>query len=138
MGNKKSSRITAKNIEFLLKAKYKVPDTLIRELRAVYADRSIRDSEEIKMNRIYSVSALALRRCTAVKGVTWGRKRLIEYLQTFSDLYEQFVNSGDRWHDLMLTLRNEAGIVIRTGEEGDEICEYDDENVRDEKPYSEE
>lgn len=131
MGRQKPGRSAAKNIEFLLKAKYRVPDTLIKELRAVYADRSIRDSEEIKMNRIYSVSALALRRYTAVKGVTWGRKRLIEYLQTFSDLYEQFVTSGDRWHDLMETLRNEAGIVIRTGEEGDELIEYDDETTRE-------
>ena len=116
-----------------MKAKYRVPDTLIKELRMVYCDRSVQDAEEVKMNRIYTVAALALRRYTAVKGVTWGRKRLIEWLQTFSDLYEQFVNSGDRWHDLMLTLRNEAGIVIRTGEEGDEICEYDDENVREER-----
>lgn len=116
-----------------MRAKYKVPETVIKELRMVYCDRSVQDAEEVKMNRIYTVAALALRRYTAVKGVAWGRKRLIEWLQTFSDLYEQFVNSGDRWHDLMLTLRNEAGIVIRTGEEGDEICEYDDENVREDK-----
>ena len=126
-------KLTAKHLEYLLKAKYRVPDTLIKELRMVYCDRSVQDAEEVKMNRIYTVAALALRRYTAVKGVAWGRKRLIEWLQTFSDLYEQFIKSGDRWHDLMLTLRNEAGIVIRTGEEGDEICEYDDENVREEK-----
>ena len=125
-------KLTAKHLELLLRAKYKVPETVIKELRMVYCDRSVQDAEEVKMNRIYTVAALALRRYTAVKGVAWGRKRLIEWLQTFSDLYEQFIKSGDRWHDLMLTLRNEAGIVIRTGEEGDEICEYDDENVREE------
>ena len=131
--NKRPSmtKVTARNIEMLLKAKYRVPDTLIKELRMVYADRSVQDSEEIKMNRIYSVAALALRRCTAVKGSTWGSKRLIEYLNTFSDLYEQFVKSGDHWSDLMHTLRDEAGIVIRTGEQGDEICEYDDDSTRE-------
>ena len=64
----------------------------------VYCDRSVQDAEEVKMNRIYTVAALALRRYTAVKGVAWGRKRLIEWLQTFSDLYEQYKKQDRKEH----------------------------------------
>lgn len=133
MNKKSNSRVvlTARQIEQLMKAKYRVPDTWLKELRAAYADHAVRDSEEIKMNRIYSVAALALRRYTNSKKDPWGTKRLLEYLQTFSDLYERFVTSGDNWAHLMKELRDEAGIVIRTGEEGDELCEYDDDTLRE-------
>lgn len=124
-------KATAKNYELLLRCKYRVPDTVIKELRMLYADRSVQDAEEVRMNRIYSVAALALRRYTNEKGDPWGTKRLMEYLQTFSDIYEKFVTEGDHWSDLMKTLRDEAGIVIRTGEEGDEVCEYEDDTTRE-------
>lgn len=121
----------ARTLEMFLRAKYKVPETVIRGLRVAYADRSVRDANEIKMNRLYSVAALALRRYTDEKGDAWGTKRLMEYLQTFSDLYEAFVMNDDKWPDLMKALRDEAGIVIRTGEEGDELCEYSDDTLRE-------
>lgn len=59
-----------------------------------------------------------------------GVKRLTEYLQIFSDIYEDFVNSGQSWPELMKRLRDETGMIIRTGEEGDELCEYMEEDER--------
>lgn len=123
----KKSEIPARQIEKLLKARYKVPDALLRQYRVVCADKAVQDGTEVKMNRIYSITALALARYTRKKGYKWGIKRLTEFLNFFSELYEEFVNGDDSWRKLMETLRNETGIVIRTGEEGDEICEYMDE-----------
>lgn len=123
---------SARQLEGYLKARG-ISDQMIRTMRIVYADRSVRDGADVKMNRLYSVFALGLARYTASKKDRWGTKRITELLQVVSDLYEDFVKRDDDWVNLMQTLRDEVGIVIRTGEEGDEVYEFEDGTEREAK-----
>lgn len=121
-------RAEAKQIEMLLKTKYRVPDRLLKTYRYACCDKAVQDSHEIKANRLYTLLALVLH-----EQLGFGNKRVYKFLSAYSDRYEAFYNSGCDWRSLMEECRAKTGMIIRTGEEGDELCEFTDENEREYK-----
>lgn len=122
----KKNEIPARQIEKLLRAKYRVPDRLLKEYRYACCDKAVQDSHEIKANRLYTLLALVLH-----EQLGFGNKRVYKFLSAYSDRYEAFYNSGCKWAELMEECREKTGMIIRTGEEGDELCEYYDDNERE-------
>lgn len=119
-------QLEARQIEKMLKARYRVPDTLLKQYRFACADKAVQDSHEIKANRLYTILALV-----AHEHLGFGTKRIQALLSAYSDRYEAFYNSGSDWHKLMQECRDITGLIIRTGEEGDELCEFSDEEERE-------
>lgn len=124
--NAKEAMTEARQLENLLMYRYKVPAITLKHLRYTYANKAVQDSHEIKMNRLYTLLAIV---CKDHLG--FGMKRTQDLLNAYSTKYQEFYNSGCDWHALMQECRDKTGIIIRTGEEGDEVCEFSEEGEKE-------
>ena len=92
-----------------------VPKSMIRWIRLKLTSDAVKQAESIHFDRVYTAAALAL--CEAYKPT---QKRIMEFLQAFSDIFVQCGDAEETWPELMERLKGEHGIVVRNGD-GDRL-----------------
>jgi len=108
--------------------KHGIPPRFVDEVRAALVNDAIRESTDMKYDRIYAGIALA-----AYNSYGFGAKRALRLLRAFDDLAGSMAEPGNSWDDLMLDLRNKTGLVVRTDEENRLVFEYIGKDVEEAK-----
>lgn len=108
--------------------RYGVPGHVIKSVMWELVNAAIQESKDMKYDRIYAAMALASHRAFG-----YGAKRIIKLLRAFDDLSLHVAEDENRtWDQLMVELRNETGLVVRTDEKNRLIFEYAGADVKEE------
>lgn len=92
-------------------AMHGIPKKTIREIRMVLAADAVKEAEHIHMDRIFSGVALMLHNTFG-----FGAKRIVKGLHDLDAVYLSITEGGE-WMELMTKLKDETGVIIRSGEE---------------------
>lgn len=89
-----------------------VPKQMIREIRMVLAADAVKEASHIHMDRIFSGVALMLHNTFG-----FGAKRIVKGLHDLDAVYMSITEGSEEWMELMEKLKDETGVIIRSGEE---------------------
>lgn len=98
-----------------------IPPKMVDEIRLAFINDAVRESNDMKYDRIYAGIALAAHRAFG-----FGPKRILRIMHAFDDL-AGYISSNDEgydWTSLMTDLRNETGFVVQTDGENRLVFEY--------------
>ena len=109
----------AKTAFAFLQARYGIPKSTCDQLRLIFAQDALIDGMDMGFNRLYTGVALMLHRTFG-----FGQKRLTQALKGLDDIMTLVTDKGVSWEELMRTLDEETGLIIRQGDDGNWICEY--------------
>lgn len=99
-----------------------VPQQMIQQIRRALAVDAMQEADNLHWDRIYCSIALALRSCYG-----YGPQRIMKCMQTVNDLMMEVADGKTTWRENMEKLRDETGIVIRTGDDDRLIIEVGQE-----------
>lgn len=120
------SKITIKEVTGYLRMRG-IPKPMIDQIRNALIYDSVTESNNIKADRIFAACALAARRAYG-----FGPERIMRLLREFDHVMGAVGEMEDRdWTDVMEELREETGIIVRTGGDDRLIVEVltDDEKI---------
>ena len=104
-----------------------IPPQMIQQIRKALAEDAVREANNLHWDRIYAGFALAIRRCYG-----FGPKRILKCLQMVNDIMMEVADGKSTWPKNMIELREDTGIVIRTGDDDRLIIEVGSEEELDE------
>ena len=88
---------------------------MIQQIRVALAQDAVQEADNLHWDRIYTAFGLAIRRSYG-----YGQQRIMKCMQMVNDIMME-VGDGDRsWHEAMVELKEETGIVVRNGD-GDRL-----------------
>lgn len=125
MASKDGAFENTKMIYAYLKARG-IPKPIVDRIRKTLAEDALVDGKMLAYNRIYTAVALMLRR-----HLGFGRKRIIDALHAFDDICGSVLDEDREWAEIMQELDDETGLIIRCGDDGNVLCEYQQENEVD-------
>ncbi len=102
-----------------------IPKQMIREIRMALTYDAVQQSKDIQYDRILTGVAIVLR-----KEFGFGEKRIMRALEALNAEYESILDPDNDWNKTMERLREETGIIIRSG--GDRLvveCLTDEEKL---------
>lgn len=113
---------------------YGVPKTMVDSILADLILYSVTEGKDLKYDRIYSGVALMLYRRYKLSG-----PEILEGLREFDRICGSVLDKDENgedianWTKLMEELRDETGIVIRTGDDNRLICEceWEEEEIQE-------
>ena len=112
--------MTIKQVEMYLLQKG-IPRSMIQNIRISLTYDAVTQGHDIQYDRIFTGIALMLR-----KEFGFGPERIIRGLRRFDNECGSVIDDPEKdWGDLMKELKDETGIVIRTGDDDRLICEIE-------------
>lgn len=115
------ANLTMQQAKALLRARGFSPSA-IEQLRIALADDAVRNSDDIKADRLYTIVAMTLRNAYG-----FGYKRIFKGLKEFDRLNGLVSSEELPWDQMMEELHKTTGLIVRTGT-GDRIgFEYNPE-----------
>lgn len=106
-----------KGITAYLQAKG-IPKSMINEIRIALTNDAVQQSTAVQADRVFTIVALTLR-----EAYGFGYKRIFEGLKKFDEL-NQMAADDYIWPELMERLRDETGIVVKSGDDQRIAFEY--------------
>lgn len=106
-----------KGITAYLQAKG-IPKSMINEIRLALTNDAVKQSISVQADRIFTIVALTLR-----EAYGFGYKRIFDGLKKFDELNQQAADDYI-WPELMERLRDETGIVVKSGDDQRIAFEY--------------
>ena len=101
-----------------LAARYRIPKSMLEEVRAVMIQDALVGGQTLAYNRIYTAVALMLH-----EHLGFGRKRIVSALHSFDDICGRVLDDTVEWTEIMQELDDKTGIIIRM-EDDKLLCEY--------------
>lgn len=101
-----------------LAARYRIPKSMLDEIRAIMIQDALIDGQTVAYNRIYTAVALMLH-----EHLGYGRKRIVSALHAFDNIVGRVLDSDTNWEDIMKELDDKTGLIIRM-EDDKVLCEY--------------
>ena len=93
-----------------------IPKPMVRQIQLVLVHDAITQGRAMQYDRIYAGIALMLRKCYG-----FGLERILKGLHCFDDIAGSVIDNPDKdWTDIMQELKDETGIVVRSGD-GDRV-----------------
>lgn len=113
---------------------YSVPTKVFDTFREALIYWAVVEGDDLKYDRIYSGVALMLHRRYHLSG-----PEILEGLREFDAVCGSVLDKDENdedmanWHDLMVELRDETGIVIHTGDDNRLVCEceWEEEEIQE-------
>jgi len=93
-----------------------IPPSMVRQIQLVLVHDAITQGRAMQYDRIYAGIALMLRKCYG-----FGLERIMRGLHCFDDIAGSVIDNPEKdWTDIMQELKDETGIVVRSGD-GDRV-----------------
>lgn len=93
-----------------------IPRSMVRNIQMVLVHDAITQGRAMQYDRIYAAMALMLRKCYG-----FGLERILKGLHCFDDIAGSVIDNPEKdWTDVMQELKDETGIVVRSGD-GDRV-----------------
>ena len=136
MSRSKPTKSQQKSIEDFrryLNKYYSVPTKVFDGFRETLIYYAVTEADWLKYDRIYSGVAIMLWRRYRLSG-----PEILEGLKTYDAICGSVLNKDENgedvanWHDLMVELRDNTGIVIHTGDDNRLVCECEWEEEEEE------
>lgn len=109
--------LTMKQVSAYLKG-HGIPPSMVNEIRLALTNDAVQQSVSVQSDRIFTIVALTLR-----EAYGFGYKRIFEGLKKFDELNQQAADDYI-WPELMERLRDETGIVVKSGDDQRIAFEY--------------
>ncbi len=106
---KNKTRYTMDQITTYLRVKG-VPSQMIYQIRMALAQDALTEADNVHWDRIFTSIASSLRKCFG-----FGPTRIMRCLQEVNDTMARVGDNEETWHEIMENLKNDVGIVVRTG-----------------------
>ena len=95
-----------------------IPSQMIQQIRMALAQDAVQEADYLHWDRIYTAFALSVRRCYG-----FGQSRIMKCLQMVNDIMMEMGDGEKTWHEAMVELKEETGIVVRNGDDDRLIIE---------------
>lgn len=101
-----------------------IPKQTIREIRMALTYDAVQQARDVQYDRILTGVAIVLR-----KEFGFGEKRIMRGLEALNKEFESILDPDNDWNKTMERLRDETGIIIRSGDDNRLVveCLTDDE-----------
>lgn len=103
-------KLTMKEVVPYLKSKG-IPFSMIQMIRIAFACDAVEEAGNLHWDRIYTAIALGLYHSHGYEA-----EEILSILQAINDEMVRLEDKGLEWPDLMRELKDETGIVVRTGD----------------------
>lgn len=103
-----------KNIDYIvgyLRTKG-IPSKMIQQIRLALTEDAVQEADNVQWDRIYTAMGLAIR---DVYG--FGAERIVRCLAKTNEILESVGDEESSWKEEMRRLRDDAGVVVRTGDD---------------------
>lgn len=107
-----------------------IPKQMIDQIRMSLTYDAVTQSKDIQYDRIYTGIGLMLR-----KEYGFGRERILRGLKCFDDTVGSVLDPDKDWTTVMDELRDDVGIIIRSGDENRLVIECLTEEERKNYKY---
>lgn len=91
-------------------AKHGIPSSYVNKMINEITDTCLKESDALRMERVFTALALALRRTYG-----FGAARIARGMAAFSRILEDTADDKITWPELMKILDQETGLIIRQG-----------------------
>lgn len=98
---------------------YGMPMATVKAIMTVLVDDSVRNGQDVKSDRIYSLIAETLH---DVLG--FGVKRIMNFMHEFDSRIGAIADGEREWGEVMQSLEEKTGIVVRSGDDDRFAFEY--------------
>lgn len=99
-----------------------IPPTMVQALRQWLAEDAVQEAEYLHWDRIFTMFASALRETYG-----FGAERILRCLQTANEIMGDISYGKYTWRNLGEKLKEDTGLVVRTGDDDRVIIEVGDE-----------
>ena len=99
---------------------------MVQQIRIALAQDAVKEADNLHWDRIYTGFALALR-----NSYGFGPSRIMKCLEEVNRIMNQMGDGEWTWHEAMVELKDETGIVVRTGDDERLIIEVGAEELEE-------
>jgi len=108
---KKNNQLSTRAQCVAIMKRYGMPMATINAIMICLVDDSVRNGNDVKSDRIYSLIALMLHRVFG-----FGVKRIMRFMHAFDGAVGEVAEGGREWPEIMADLEAETGIVVHSGD----------------------
>lgn len=116
---KKNNQLSTRAQCVAIMRSYGMPMATVKAIMTVLVDDSVRNGQDVKSDRIYSLIAETLH---DVLG--FGVKRIMNFMHEFDHRIGQIADGEREWGEVMQSLEEKTGIVVRSGDDDRFAFEY--------------